>query len=387
MIKRTMQNAILEAAKGFPVLTITGPRQSGKTTLAKITFPDYEYFNLENPETLKRAKTDPRSIFRSLDKGMIIDEVQKLPELLSWAQVFVDELHQPGKLVLTGSNQFEYIMNIGQTLAGRTAMFKLLPFSLSELQPSQGSAWESFAAKGFYPRLYDSVIKPQLFYTSYVMTYIERDIRALIQIKNIHEFEKFVSLCAARTGGLLNLSSLAIDCGVDQKTIGSWISLLEASFIIYLLKPHYNNLSKRIIKTPKLYFFDVGLAAYLVGIRNATDLMNHPMRGELFETMVVGECLKYFFNRGQVPPLTFFRDSRGHEIDLMLSLGQQIFPLEIKAGTTINNDYFRNINYFRKLLDKPVPAGIVFGDQRREEYADTKIVGWDCVDSLIAGLT
>jgi predicted AAA+ superfamily ATPase len=382
-----MQSIILEAAKGFPVITITGPRQSGKTTLAKMSFPDFEYFNLENPETLQRAQNDPRSLFVNLGQGVIIDEVQRAPELLSWAQVFVDELNLPGKLILTGSNQFEYMKSIGQSLAGRTAVFKLLPFSLEEVPLKPAQNWEFYVAKGFYPRLYDSVIDPQLYYSSYVMTYLERDIRAVFQIRNLREFERFISLCAARTGQLLNVSSLALDCGVDQKTIGAWISILEASFVVYLLKPYHNNLNKRIIKTPKLYFYDVGLAAYLLGIRNAGDLRSHPLRGELFETMVVSDCIKFFLNRGIVPPLHFFRDSRGHEIDLVISRGTEIFPLEIKAGTTINSDYFRNIIYLRKIMGKDIPAGIVFGDRRLTKQQNTDVVGWDSIAGLLDNMS
>lgn len=383
MIRRAMQEQLLKAAKGFPVISITGPRQSGKTTLVRLSFPDYEYINLENPETLMRAKLDPRSLFRNLSKGVIIDEVQKVPDLFSWAQAFVDELELPGRLILTGSNQFEYMQGLGQSLAGRTAVFKLLPLAFAELQIPAESTWEYYASKGFYPRLYRENIDPQLFYSSYVMTYLERDVRSVMQIKNLLEFERFVSLCANRTGQLLNLSSLALDCAVDIKTISSWISILEASYLIFLLKPYYGNLNKRLIKAPKLYFLDVGLAAYLMGIRNPDDLLHHHLRGELFETMVVGELIKHYLNRGMVAPLGFFRDSRGHEIDIIVSSGDKLFPIEIKSGSTLNKAYFSHINYLRKLLDKDIPAGLVLGDRRNEEFGGTRIVGWDGITSLL----
>ncbi|HRY83637.1 MAG TPA: ATP-binding protein [Candidatus Cloacimonadota bacterium] len=383
MIKRTLQGQLWKALKGFPVLTLTGPRQSGKTTLVKDSFPDYKYYNLENPETLGRVKLDPRSIFRDLNQGIIIDEVQKAPELFSWAQVFVDELQEPGKLILTGSNQFEYMQGIGQSLAGRTAVFKLLPLALEELDIAGKNSWETYATKGFYPRLYKEQIDPQLFYSSYVMTYLERDVRNVMQIKNLREFSRFVSLCAHRTGQLLNLSSLALDCAVDTKTISSWISILEASYLIYLLKPHYNNLNKRLIKAPKLYFLDVGLASYLMGIRAQSDAEHHPLRGELFETMVVGELIKYYLNRGIVPPLSFFRDSRGHEIDIIISRGNEVVPIEIKSGSTINPAYFSNLNYFRKLLGQDIPAALVFGDRRADEFNGIRIAGWDRISSLL----
>ena len=383
MIKRRMQTEILKAVKGFPVITVTGPRQSGKTTLVRNAFKTYEYFNLENPETLLRAKSDPRSIFADLKKGIVIDEVQKAPELLSWAQLFTDELQLPGRLILTGSNQFEYLSSIGQSLAGRTAIFKLLPLSLSELKIATKQSWEDYLVKGFYPRLYKEKIEPQLFYSSYVMTYLERDIRNLIKVKDIGAFERFISLCAARSGQLLNLSSLALDCSVDIKTISSWINLLEASYIVYLLKPHYNNLNKRIIKAPKLYFLDAGLCAYLMGIRTRQDILHHPFRGELFETLVVGEVIKHYFNRGIVPPLTFLRDSRGHEIDLIVSSAADIYPIEIKSGSTINSAFFGNLNYLRKILNRELEGAVIFGDKRKEEMNGYRISGWDSVSELL----
>ncbi len=384
MIIRHMQKALTKAAKGFPVLTITGPRQSGKTTLAKMTFPDYEYFNLENPEVLHKAQSDPRIMFKNLENGIIFDEIQKCPELLSWAQVFIDETNSVGKLILTGSNQFEYMKNIGQSLAGRSAMFKLLPFSLEEIDTFNNNSWEYYACKGFYPRLYNNEIETQLFYSSYVATYLERDIRALMQIRNLREFEKFIGLCAGRTGSILNISSLATECGVDQKTIQAWISLLEASFIIYLLKPYHANLNKRLVKSPKLYFYDPGLASYLLGIRNEKDLQNHPLRGSVFETIIVAETVKHYFNRGLVPPITFYRDAKEHEIDLIVSGGTNIFPLEIKSGTTINKDYFKNITYLRKVMDKDLKAGLIFADKRRDEINHTIIQGWDKVSEMLS---
>ncbi len=348
-----------------------------------MTFPDYVYHNLENPETLMIAKTDPRSLFRELKRGVIIDEVQKVPELFSWAQVFVDELGLPGRLVLTGSSQFEYMQGIGQSLAGRTAIFKLLPLACAELEIPANAVWEDYVARGFYPRLYNEDIESQMFYSSYVMTYLERDVRNLMHIKNLREFERFVSLCANRTGQILNLSSLATDCAVDVKTISSWISILEASYIVYLLKPYHRNLNKRLVKAPKLYFLDVGVASYLMGIRDSKDMLHHPLRGELFETMVFGEMVKYYLNRGVIPPLSYFRDSRGHEIDILVSKANEVLPIEIKSGHTINKAYFSNINYLRKLLGDEMPAGLVIADRRSEEVNNTKIVGWDGIKELL----
>ncbi len=386
MIQRNMGKVLVEAASGFPVITITGPRQSGKTTLAKMAFPAYKYYNLENPETLQQAASDPRSLFKRIDAGIIIDEIQKLPELLSWVQVYVDEYQGNGKVILTGSNQFEYFTGLGQSLAGRTAIFKLLPFCCNELNFSSEVSWESVAVKGFYPRLYNSKIDTQLFYSSYVMTYLERDIRSLMRIIHLREFEKFVALCAGRTGQILNINALSVDCGVDHKTIQSWLSLLEASFIIYLMKPFHSNINKRLIKSPKLYFYDSGLACYLLGIRNEKDLENHPLRGEIFETMIIGETLKYFYNLGHIPPINYFRDAVGHEVDLIINQSNTIFPIEIKSGSTIQKAFWKNINYLRHLFNQDLPAGLVIGDERSEKQQNTSITGWNQVSSILQEL-
>ncbi len=386
MIQRRMLEALYEATLGFPVVAITGPRQSGKTTLTRMAFPDYQYYNLESPETLALARTDPRSLFRNLEQGVIIDEVQKHPELLSWAQVQVDASSLTGKLVLTGSNQFEYMRDISQSLAGRVAMFKLLPLSLEELPLLSVPDWTDHAFKGFYPRLYNARIDPQMFYSSYLMTYLERDVRALMQIRNMREFERFVFLCAGRTGQVLNASSLSVECGVDTKTIHSWLSLLQASFVIHLLPPWHSNINKRLVKAPKLYFLDCGLAAHLLGIRKPADLAFHPLRGQLFETMVVGEALKYYYNRGITPLLSYFRDSTGREIDLILQRGNDPLPIEIKSGTTIQLDFFKHINYLRKLTGKNLPAGVIFADDRIEEIANTRIMPWHRSAELISAL-
>lgn len=386
MISRNMEKKLIEAALGFPVITITGPRQSGKTTLARMAFPAYKYYNLENPETLYQAQSDPRSLFKKLDAGIIIDEIQKLPELLSWVQVLVDEYPGNGKVILTGSNQFEYFTGLGQTLAGRTAIFKLLPFCIDELNISSDISWESAAVKGFYPRIYNGKIDLQLFYSSYVMTYLERDIRALMRIIHLREFERFVALCAGRTGQILNINALSVECGVDHKTIQSWLSLLEASFIIYIMKPFHSNINKRLIKAPKLYFYDTGLVCYLLGIRNEKDIVNHPLKGEIFETMIIGETLKYYLNLGHTPPINYFRDAVGHEIDLVINQSNTIFPIEIKSGSTVQKMFWKNINYLRHLFNADMPAGLVIGDSRNEIQNNTSIKGWNQVSGILKEL-
>lgn len=380
MIHRNMEAVILEASTGFPAITITGPRQSGKTTLARMLFPKYKYYNLENPETRALAKEDPRSIFDGLSEGIILDEIQKSPDLLSYAQYYLDETRLIGRLIITGSNQFEYLKDISQSLAGRTAILKLLPFSINEVSLLPEQSWEIFAHRGFYPRLYDKSINPNLYYSSYINTYLERDILALIQVRNLSQFEKFLALCAGRTGSVLNVNALAIECGVDHKTVQAWLSLLQASFVIFLLKPYSANLNKRLIKSPKLYFLDPGLACHLLGIRSESDLQHHPLKGEIFETVVMGEVVKHFYNQGLPAPISYFRDSQGHEIDLIIETAADIIPVEIKSGKTIQTSFWKNIDYLRKLMKKNLSAGIIFGDRRAEFSRNTKVSGWDRID-------
>jgi uncharacterized protein len=387
MIPRLMKDALLKAAEGFPVITITGPRQSGKTTLSRLTFPDYRYINLENPEELRKAESDPRSLFKNLEQGLIIDEIQKYPELLSWIQVFADETKLIGKIILTGSNQFEYLRDMSQTLAGRNAIFKLLPFSIAEIRNQTTPSWEASAARGFYPRLYDQTsIDTEVFYGSYINTYLERDIRSAIQKSNLRDFTKFMGLCAGRTGQLLNASSLATECGVDVKTIQHWISHLEENFIVYLLKPYHSNISKRLVKSPKLYFIDTGLVCNLLSIRNESDLMNHPLRGAIFETMMVSDIMKYFLNQGHQAPIFFYRDSSNHEVDIVLNIGGKIIPIEIKSGSTIQESYFSNIKYIRKILNLTTLGGVLFGDDREEQEKDILIKGWRYVGEMMASI-
>lgn len=384
MIKRTMQNILLEMFHSFPVVTITGPRQSGKTTLVKMTFPDMAYISLEDLDMRQFAEDDPRGLLSQYENGLIIDEVQHVPKLLSYIQTVVDKKSKPGLFILTGSNQFEYMHSITQSLAGRTGILKLLPFSFAELYGKNTSVYlEEVMFKGFYPRIFDQNIRPQLFLSSYMESYLERDVRSLLNIRNLHQFHRFLQICAGRTGQILNMSGLGNEIGVSHKTIREWISVLEASYIIFLLKPFHRNYNKRIIKSPKLYFIDVGLSSHLLGIENFNQLKTHPLRGELFETFVVIEFLKYRFNWGLQNNLYYFRDNVGNEVDLIIETGDGLFPVEIKSGKTINSQFFKGLQYFKKLDTKNVKTpALIIGDIVKQKRTECFVYGYPFVEDL-----
>lgn len=363
IITRTIAQAVVERAAQFPVVTITGPRQSGKTTLCRQLFPEKPYVNLEALDVRRYAQDDPRGFLAAHPDGAILDEIQRVPELLSYIQVIVDERRRPGQFVLTGSQQFELMTTISQSLAGRTALLKLLPLSIEELA-SCGvcPGIDSLLLQGFYPRIYGQNIDPTPVLGDYLVTYVERDIRQLSNIKDLALFEKFVRLCAGRVGQLLNLQSLGNDVGVSHTTARAWLTVLEASYVVFLLQPWHANFSKRQIKAPKLYFYDVGLAAFLLGLENTLQVSRDPLRGNLFENMAVVEALKYRFNRGKQNNLFFFRDSKGLEVDLILTRGRELFPIEIKAGATIASDYFTGLEKFGVRAGLSVGnCGLIYG--------------------------
>lgn len=338
-------------AKGFPIVAITGPRQSGKTTLAKLTFPQKPYLSLEDPDVRSTAESDPRGLLAGFPDGAILDEAQRAPRLFSYLQTKVDEQIIPGMFVLTGSQQFGLLSGITQSLAGRVGLVHLLPFSAGELS-SAGQlpdSLEELLVRGQYPPLYNRNILPGDWFSGYIATYVERDARQLLNVRDLSAFQRFVRMCAARTGQILNLSSLASDCGITHNTAASWISVLEASYLIHLLRPHHRNFNKRLIKAPKLYFLDVGLAAWLLGIRTAEQMLFHAQRGVIFETFVVTEFLKGRFNQGLPSNLFYWRDSKGLEIDLILEAGEQLNAVEIKSGQTIAADFLLSLKRWGKL--------------------------------------
>ncbi|MFH1876606.1 MAG: ATP-binding protein [Candidatus Omnitrophota bacterium] len=370
MIKRTISEKILHYARHYPVVTLTGPRQSGKTTLCKALFPKKKYFSLENIDVRDYAKTDPRSFLSDcLKEGAVIDEIQRAPELVSYIQEIVDTKDKPGLFVLTGSQNFHLLDTISQSLAGRTALAVLLPFSYDEVYFNKAIPVDKVLFTGFYPRIHDKKLNPTEALSFYVSTYLERDIRALINVKDLSKFGKFLKLCAGRVAQIINLSNLANDCGINHNTAKSWLGVLEASYVIFFARPHHANFGKRLIKAPKLYFTDCGLAAYLLDIQNVKHIVNHPLKGSIFENFVVAELLKARMNHGKNSNLYFFRDNVGNEVDILLENGASVKPVEIKLGKTINDDYFRGLRYYQKINKKnTVRPSLIYGgteDQRR----------------------
>lgn len=380
MIKRTIEPILKNLATQYPVVTITGPRQSGKTTLCRHAFPHKKYVNLESLDTRQFATDDPRGFLAGYPDGAILDEIQRTPHLLSYIQAIVDEHQIPGMFILTGSQQFEVLNTINQSLAGRTALLKLLPLSISELKDSHPiTSIDKLILTGFYPRIYDHDLNPTRAMGDYFETYVERDIRQLIAIKDLAIFEKFVKLCAGRIGQILNLQSLANDVGISHTTARTWITLLEASYIIFILQPWFRNFSKRLIKSPKLYFYDVGLASYLLGLENELHVSRDPLRGNLFENLAVMETLKFRFNQGKRSNLNFYRDSKGNEVDLLIEVGPDIFPVEIKMGATVTPDYFKGIKSFTKVVpDLPWGSGLIYGGNEVQFRSGVKVYPvWD----------
>ncbi len=360
----------------YPVITITGPRQSGKTTLARHTFAGKPYANLENPVTRQFAEEDPVAFLGQYPQGAIIDEIQRVPELLSYIQVIVDEKRENGLFVLTGSQQFELMHGISQSLAGRTALLKLLPLSIAELATRFSPGVDEMLFRGFYPRIYDQDIAPDQAYGDYFETYVERDLRQLVNVKNLSLFQRFVKLCAGRCGQLLNLNSLANDTGISHSTAREWMTVLEASYIVFLLQPFHANIGKRLVKSPKIYFYDVGLASWLMGIEEQRQIATHPLRGGLFENMCVMEALKYRYHRGKRNNLFFYRDSNGNEVDILYTKGEEILPIEVKSGQTITSAWFRNLKSFRTLLPgkSSLKSCLVYGGETEQFRQDVHVI-------------
>lgn len=381
MIERDIQPVLARLAKQYPVLTITGPRQSGKTTLARSVFPGKPYVSLEDPDVRRFALDDPRGFLAGYPQGAILDEIQRVPELSSYLQGVVDAAPQPGRFILTGSHQFELMNQVSQSLAGRTALLRLLPFTLAEALRAQARTTPSDLAQtlltGFYPRIHDRGLDPTQALADYFATYVERDLRQLLAVHDLQRFERFVRLCAGRTGQLLNLSSLSNDAGVSHVTARAWIDLLQTSFIVHLLPPWFTNTGKRLIKAPKLYFHDVGLACWLLGLRTPEQVQRDPLYGALFENFVILEAMKDRLNTGASAEMYFYRDSEGHEVDLLLPVGSQVHAIEIKAGATVNPDYFRGLKTFAAHHPQALAGGsVMFGGSTGQARSDWPVHSW-----------
>jgi predicted AAA+ superfamily ATPase len=376
LVKREMEKELKDLAKVYPVVTITGPRQSGKTTLTQMAFPNKPYCSMEDPDVLMLAEADPRSFLNEYPEGVIMDDVQRAPFLLSYIQGIVDKRKKPGLFILTGSRQFDLNAAVSQTLAGRTAILKLMPLTISESEIFGGFVdINDQLLKGFYPRTYEQKLDPTKMYASYFQTYVERDVRQLINIKDLSSFRRLLRILAGRVGGLVNLSGLCSDTGITAATLKSWLSVLEESYVIFFLEPYYENFGKRLIKSPKLYFHDVGLAAYLLGIENTVQMMRDPLRGALFENMVIADLQKKRFNAGLESNLFFFRDNKGNEVDVILREGAHLYPVEIKSSTTFNKDFLKGVSYFETIAGERVPESfVVFGGTTGRKIGNTKLV-------------
>jgi len=388
MFRRTIEPKIKEVAKKMPVIGILGPRQSGKTTLARATFPNYKYVSLENHESREFAISDPKRFLASVENpdGVILDEIQHAPALLSYIQTYVDEHQKPGYIVITGSHNILLNQTISQTLAGRIALFTLPPLSIAELIENKilPETIEKLIFKGCYPRIYAYDLDPIMWYADYIQTYVERDARQIANIEDLSAFKRFLGLCAGRVGQLLNYSSLAADCGIDQRTAKAWMSILEASYVVFLLQPHHVNFNKRLIKTPKLYFYDTGLVCSLLDIETPEQLHTHYLRGGLVESVIMSEIFKHYYGIGKRPQSVYFwRNQAGNELDCIIQKGNDLVPIEIKSSTTISSSFFDGLKYWAELSGTPLPHGYVIytGEENQSRSLGT-VISWKHMEEM-----
>lgn len=373
---------MLEWAGQYPVVTVTGPRQSGKTTLCRSVFPEKAYRSLEDLDNRSYAKEDPRGFLADLPEGAILDEIQQAPDLVSYIQTRVDEETRSGQFVLTGSRQFELMESVSQSLAGRTAVARLLPFSYGELYGSRVPDLNEMLYAGFYPRIHDKQLNPTEALSFYISTYIERDVRQILAVSDLDRFSTFLQLCAGRSGQLLNMSSLGGECGISHNTVKSWLSVLQASGIVKLLQPWHANLGKRLVKSPKLYFLDTGLACFLLGIQSPSHLIGHPLRGSLFETFVVAEAYKQHDHSGRPERFWFYRDSNGNEVDLLAGSETDMRAWEVKSSQTVTSDFFKGLKLLQKAMAGLKQSTLVYGGDRAMKRQGVGVVPWSQVDGL-----
>lgn len=385
MVNRVLKSQLVQAAQQIPIITLTGPRQSGKTTLAKNLFADHTYVNLELPDNRLLAQEDPVGFFQQYQQGLILDEVQHVPSIFSYLQSIVDSGSRNGQFVLTGSQNFLLAEQISQSLAGRTRVFTLLPLSLAELEatPYKHDHFFGYILQGFYPRLYGQSLQAKDWLPSYIQTYVERDVRQMMNIRNLTRFQNFLKLCAGHVGQLINYATFANTIGVHETTIREWFSILEASYIVFTLKPYYNNFKKRLLKTPKLYFYDTGLACALLGIENPQVLQLHPLLGGLFENLIIAELLKNQLNQGKVPRLYFWREGSGVEVDCLLEQDARVIPIEIKSAQTIKAFSAKSFKRLQKVMgDMVATPYVVYGGQQRFTQKGIQVIGWQELDTI-----
>ena len=385
LLTRTAEKELRTLAGQFKAVAVVGPRQSGKTTLVRMAFPDKAYVSLENPDTRRFAIEDPRGFIAGYPDGAILDEIQRTPDIFSYLQQVLDENKGKGRFIITGSNNFLLQENISQSLAGRVGYLYLLPLSIDELPKHKLSVNEQIH-KGFYPAIYEQEGQTEVgkYYLNYIRTYIERDVRLIRIVTDLYTFERFLRLCAGRTGQLLNMNSLAVETGVDNKTIGAWLSVLEASFVVFRLQPYHKNYNKRIVKMPKLYFYDTGVASALLGIENPAQLALHPFRGGLFENMIIVDFLKSRYNKGNPNNLYFWRDSLGTEIDLLVEKANSLLPIEIKSGQTITDDYFKSMSAWLRISGMEKGWVIYAGDEKQVRSNGITVLPLNEMERLLA---
>jgi len=386
MIPREAASEIYSLASQFKAVAIVGPRQSGKTTLAKMLFPDKAYVNFENPDIKLFASEDPRGFLSNYPEGAIFDEAQRVPELFSYLQQILDDSVTNGLFIITGSNNFLLQESISQSLAGRVGYLNLLPLSIREINDSTQSL-NNLLHKGGYPSLYKEEIDPNKWYGNYIRTYVERDVRLIKNITNLASFERFLRLCAGRVGQLLNMQSLALEVGVDSKTINAWIGVLESSFVVFRLQPYHQNFNKRIVKMPKLYFYDTGLASALLGIENSNQIDLHYFKGALFENLVVVELLKSRFNKAKSNNLFFWRDNVGHELDIIAEKGGTLIPIEVKSGLTITNEYFKGLKYWHKITQTEGGYVVYSGSGIQKRSHQIEVVPYYQMESVVNAIS
>lgn len=387
MFKRTISDTLLKAAKNFPITVLTGPRQSGKTTLLKELFPKYSYINLEAPDVLLRIQADPRGFLEGNQSSWIIDEAQNYPELFSYIQEYVDKHPQPGRYILSGSQNFLLVEKVSQTLAGRAAILELLPLTyeeyLTDPVANKMSAWE-YLFHGSYPRPYHEHLDIHLWYSSYIRTYLERDVRSLINVKDLTKFQLFLKLCAGWHGQLLNLNSIAQNCGISQTTATEWLSILETSYIVFRLRPYYRNFKKRLVKTPKLYFYDTAIVCMLLGIESVEHLKLHASRGAIFEGFVLTEIIKNYVNKGKIAPLYFWRDHQGNEVDALLEKGENLVAIEIKSEVTYSTDFLSGLKNWQKISGSTKDNYLIYAGNESFKQSGFQIFAWNQFEKKIS---
>lgn len=379
MYKRHINHELKDLCCDYPVVTVIGPRQSGKTTLVREAFPNMAYVNLENPDVRVLAESDPRSFLtQHMGEGLILDEIQRVPSLLSYIQVIVDESHQKGQFILTGSHQLELHQAITQSLAGRTALLTLLPMSLAELNEAGISqSIDKSILLGGYPRIHSDSLNPTKAYRNYFQTYVERDVRQIINLRDITQFERFIRICAGRVGQVIKFEQIGNEVGISSHTVKHWISILEASFVVFRIQPYFENFGKRVIKSPKLYFTDTGLLSYLLGLQEVDQVARDPLRGHIFENLVVLELMKWRYNQGLDPALYFYRDAQGRELDLIYQKGSELVPIEIKSSHTFNPTFLKGLSFFKSLVGDRCQEGyLVYGGDLEQRIGEFNLVNY-----------